>query len=93
MCDLEYQAEWAISTDCPDCIESWSITRGAAEVWVNVDGACEAEGWIGLEGTSFGIGYTEESLWADLGTGWVAIEEAEGEFEEDFAFSEILLEE
>ena len=91
LCDLEYEAKWATTTDCTECIESWIITRGAAEAWVNVEGACEAEGWTGLEGTSFGVGYNEESLWADLGKGWVAIEEADGEREEDFAFFEILL--
>ncbi|MDG1484366.1 MAG: hypothetical protein P8R54_32550 [Myxococcota bacterium] len=93
LCDIEYEAEWAVITDCPDCIEAWSITRGGSDVWVNVDGACEAEGWTGLEGTSFGIGYTEASLWADLGTGWVAIEVAEGKREEDFAYFAVMLEE
>ena len=91
MCDLEYEAKWAKSTDCTECIESWIITRGAEEAWVNVDGSCEAEGWTGLEGTSFGVGYNEDSLWADLGKGWAAIEEGDGEREEDFAFFEILL--
>jgi len=93
LCDIEYEAEWTVITDCPDCIEAWSITRGASDAWVSVDGACEAEGWTGLEGTSFGIGYTEASLWADLGTGWVALEAAEGEREEDFAYFEVMLEE
>ncbi len=92
-CDIEYEAEWTVITDCPDCIEAWSITRGASDAWVSVDGACEAEGWTGLEGTSFGIGYTEASLWADLGTGWVALEAAEGEREEDLAYFEVMLEE
>jgi hypothetical protein len=91
VCDLDYAAKWVTTSECTDCIESWVITRGAAEVWVNVDGACEAEGWVGLEGTSFGVGYNEDSLWADLGKGWVAIEEADGEREDDFAFFEIFL--
>ena len=92
LCDLEYEAKWVTTTECTDCLEAWIITRGSSEVWLDVDGACAAEGWTELEGTRFGVGYDSETLWADLGAGWEAIEEADGEREGDFAFFEIWLE-
>ena len=65
-----------------DTSRTWYITR-SSESWIeiNVDGACEAEGWTELADTTFRVGHRDETLLADLGSGWEEVE-AEGEAEE-----------
>ena len=91
LCDVFFKASKAATDSGVDCAEAWEITRDFEWVEVDVDGACEAEGWIGLEGTSFGIGHDEESVLADLGDGWKAYENAEGELGVDGMMFEIQL--
>lgn len=87
LCDMEYEiVAYEETTLCKGCEEAWLIERGELEVWVNEGGACDDEGWTDLEGTRFGIGYEGETMWADLGEGWVEVE-AEGEvWDEGFWF-------
>ena len=93
LCEVFYVIDSLKPTNtCKACSEAWIITRGEGLVDVNEDGACEAEGWSNLSGTSISVGYTNEQLWADLGTGWQAYEEAYGELDEDMLFFEISLE-
>ena len=57
------------------------LTQGQAEVAVNQDGACDAEGWASLEATAFGVGLAGETFYADLGDGWSEV--ADGELERE----------
>jgi len=94
LCEVIYLVEsWGPTDDCSACEFAWSIVRGEEFAEVNVDGACEAEGWTGLAGTTIGVGAgADESLWADLGSGWQTVE-AEGEAGEEWLFFAISLEE
>ena len=93
LCDVIYDLDdWSPTEACSDCIEAWIFTRGAEYVETNQDEACEAEGWLGLDGTTLGVGYDEESLIVDLGDGWQAWEEGDGEIGDDYMFFEFALE-
>ena len=74
------------TTACAACEQAWTIERGELEVWVNEDGACDEEGWTDLEGTTFGVGYQDETMWADLGEGWGAVEGEAEVWDEGFWF-------
>lgn len=90
LCDVEYEvASWEVTDDCVECVLAWTITRGGQEVLIDQGGACEDEGWLGLEGTSFGVGHDGDELWSDLGEGWEVVDEAYFEQEEDWTFFEI----
>ena len=93
LCDVIYDLDdWSLTEDCSDCVEAWILTRGEEFVEENQDEACEAEGWLGLDGSTFGVGYSEDSLMVDLGKGWQSWEDGDGEVEEDFMIFEIVLE-
>ena len=92
LCEVIFETgPWVPTDDCTDCAEAWTITRGEELVEIDVDGACEAEGWLGLGGTSFSIGYSEEAWLADLGGGWQEVDGGAGE-EGEWLFFEIWLE-
>ena len=83
--------DWASTEDCADCEEAWILTRGEAYEEANEDDACESEGWSGLEGTTFGVGYDDAGLMVDLGDGWQSWEEGDGEIKDEVMFFELQL--
>jgi len=92
LCEVEYEvASWVSTDDCADCVEAWTLTRGEGDAFLDVHGTCGDLGWTGLEGTSLGVGHDGDLLWADLGQGWQAMEDAEGEIGGDEVWFEIWL--
>lgn len=92
LCEVFFLIDDRVTTDaCEACTEAWTVTRGEGLIDINVDGACEAEGWNNLWGSSYGIGYVEEQLWADLGQGWKAYDNGQGEFEDGLLLFELSL--
>lgn len=90
LCEVESVLEsWDVTDDCAECEEARLLVRGEEEVHVDVDGACTELGWIGLEGTTFGVGHDGGSIWADLGGGWEVMEDAYAEQEDDWSWFEI----
>ncbi|MCA9571740.1 MAG: hypothetical protein KC656_28075 [Myxococcales bacterium] len=89
-CDVAYPLENPTpASGCATCTLQTTFTLGAPEVEADVAGACAAQGWTGLQGTTITIGHAPpESLWMQAnGTfsavGWSSLDAALWTFERD----------
>ena len=71
-CDVTYEiTNVSAVTDCSACTAAWEFTRGQAEVEAD-NGGCAELGALGLEGTTFKVGFSGETMYRHDGTDWVA---------------------